>query len=152
MQSQVNEGALSLAEARGQLASAQLEAAAGLGDASAQLAAGESAIQMQEAQMDAAEEQAGASADVGSLLSVDTIRTILSAQNFRMPAGYVTEDGIDFLIRVGDKFKNIDELKELLLLDMDGIDPVKLSDVASVELLDNADRSEERRVGKECGC
>ena len=90
MQSQVNEGALSLAEARGQLASAQLEAAAGLGDASAQLAAGESAIQMQEAQMDAAKEQAGASADVGSLLSVDTIRTILSAQNFRMPAGYVT--------------------------------------------------------------
>lgn len=148
MQSQVNEGALSLAEARGQLASAQLEAAAGLGDASAQLAAGESAIQMQEAQMDAAEEQAGASADVGSLLSVDTIRTILSAQNFRMPAGYVTEDGIDFLIRVGDKFKNIDELKELLLLDMDGIDPVKLSDVASVELLDNADETYARINGE----
>ena len=148
MQSQVNEGALSLAEARGQLASAQLEAAAGLGDASAQLAAGESAIQMQEAQMDAAKEQAGASADVGSLLSVDTIRTILSAQNFRMPAGYVTEDGIDFLIRVGDKFKNIDELKELLLLDMDGINPVKLSDVASVELASNADETYARINGQ----
>lgn len=139
MQSQVNEGALSLAEARGQLASAQLEAAAGLGDASAQLAAGESAIQMQEAQIDAAKEQAGASTDVGSLLSVDTIRTILTAQNFRMPAGYVTEEGLDFLVRVGNKFKNIDELKELVLLDMEGIDPVKLTDVASVELVNDAD-------------
>lgn len=118
---------------------AQLEAAAGLGDASAQLAAGESAIQMQEAQIDAAKEQAGASTDVGSLLSVDTIRTILTAQNFRMPAGYVTEEGLDFLVRVGDKFKNIDELKELVLLDMEGIDPVKLTDVASVELVNDVD-------------
>lgn len=141
IKSQINEGALSLAEARGQMASAQLEAAVGLGEGTAQLAAGEAALQMQEAQLESAVSGAGASLDAGSMLSADMIRTILAAQNFRMPAGYVTEDGIDYLVRVGDKFKNIDELRELVLLDMEGIDPVKLSDVAEVELQDNADET-----------
>lgn len=141
IQTQVNEGALSLAEARGQMASAQFEAAVGVGEGAAQLAAGEAALQMQEAQMEAAASEAGSAADIGSMLSVDTIKTILAAQNFRMPAGYVTEDGIDYLIRVGDKFKSIDEIRELVLLDMEGIDPIRLSDVAEVELKNNADET-----------
>lgn len=141
MQTQVDKGALTLAEARGQLASAQLEAAAGLGEGAAQLATGEVAVQMQEAQMEAAASEAGASVDVGSMLSAETVKTILSAQNFRMPAGYVNEDGINYLVRIGDKFKSIDEMKDLVLLDMEGIDPVKLSDVASVELVNDADET-----------
>ncbi len=141
IQTQINEGALSLAEARGQMASAQFEAAVGVGEGAAQLAAGEAALQMQEAQMEAAASEAGSAADIGSMLSVDTIKTILAAQNFRMPAGYVTEDGIDYLIRVGDKFKSIDEIRELVLLDMEGIDPIRLSDVAEVELKNNADET-----------
>lgn len=148
VQSQVNDGALTLAEARGQLASAQLEAAAGLGEGAAQLAAGEAALQMQEAQMEGALADAGTSADVGSMLSVDTVKTILAAQNFRMPAGYVTEEGIDYLIRVGDKFSDIDEIKDLVLLDMEGFDPIRLSDVASVEQVDNADETYARINGK----
>lgn len=148
LQKQVNEGALTLAEARGQLAAGQLEAAAGLGEASAQLAAGESALQMQEAQMEQASSQAGASADVGSMLSADTIKTILAAQNFRMPAGYVNEDGIDYLVRVGEKFKSIEELRELVLLDMEGVDPVRLSDVAKVELVNNEDETYARINGR----
>ncbi len=141
MQEQVNSGALTLAEARGQLASAQLEAAAELGEAAAQLSSGEAALQMQETQLETAESEADSSVDVGSMLSTDTVKTILAAQNFSMPAGYVTEEGIDYLVRVGDKFKSIDEIKNLVLLDMEGIDPVKLSDVASVELTSNADET-----------
>lgn len=141
MQSEVNSGALTLAEARGQLASAQLEAAAGLGEGAAQLAAGESMLKMQESQMEAAADQKDAASGVGDMLSVETVRTILTAQNFRMPAGYVTEEGIDYLVRVGDKFKNIEEIRDLVLLDMEGIDPIKLSDVASVEFVDDADET-----------
>lgn len=148
VEKQVNDGALTLAEARGQLAAGQLEAAAGLGEASAQLAAGESAIQMQEAQAEAAASQAGASVDVGSMLSADTIKTILAAQNFRMPAGYVNEEGIDYLVRIGEKFKSIEELRELVLLDMEGIDPIKLSDVASVELVNNENETYAKINGK----
>ncbi len=141
MQKEVNTGALSLAEARGQLAAGQLEAAAGLGEAAAQLAAGESALQMQEAQMEQAQGQADGTQDIGKMLTVDTVRTLLAAQNFRMPAGYVKEEGIDYLIRVGDKFKSIKELKNLVLMDIEGIDPVKLSDVAKVKLVNNEDET-----------
>ena len=66
---------------------------------------------------------------------------MLSAQNFSMPAGYVKEDGIDYLVRVGDKFKSVDELKNFTLLDMEDIDPVKLTDVASVKLVNNSDET-----------
>lgn len=141
IEKQVNDGALTLAQARGKLASAQFEAAVGVGEGSAQLAAGQSAIQMQEAQLKSAEKEAENSVNVDDILSVDTVKTILKAQNFSMPAGYVEEDGLEYLVRVGDKFKSIDELKDFTLLDMDGIDPVKLTDVASVELVNNADET-----------
>ena len=147
MQKKVNDGAVSLAEARGQLASAQLEAAVGLGEGAAQLAAGESALSIQEAQMEAAAEEAESAVDVDSMLSVDTVKTILAAQNFRMPAGYVTEEGIDYLVRVGDKFASLEEIQDFVLLDVDGIDPVKLSDVASVKLVNNADETYARING-----
>lgn len=148
MKTQVDNGAMTLAQARGQLASAQLETTLGLGEAAAQLISGESALAMQESQMEAAAKEAGASVDVESILSADTIEAMLGAQNFRMPAGYVTEDGVDYLVRIGDKFQSIDEMRDLVLLDMEGIDPVRLSDVASVELVNNADETYAKINGK----
>lgn len=138
IQQQVNAGALTLAEARGQMASAQIQATLGLSSGSAQLAVGESAITQQEAQMEAAKEEAYAGADMSGTLNVEMVQTLLAAQNFAMPAGYVKEDGIDYLVRIGDKFKSIDDIRDLVLLDMEGMDPVKLSDVADVELVNNA--------------
>lgn len=142
LKTQVNSGAMTLAQARGELASAQLEAATGLGQAQASLSAGEMAIQMQEAQAQAAGSEADlAAAGMGDLLSAETVETLLNAQNFRMPAGYVREDGIDYLIRVGDKFRSIEDIKNLVLLDTEGFDPIRLSDIASVELINNADET-----------
>ncbi len=148
MQTQVNNGAMTLAEARGQLASAQLETAVGLGEGAAQLAAGQTALAVQEAQMEAASKEAGASLDTDSILSAATIEAMLGAQNFRMPAGYVNEEGIDYLVRIGDKFESVDEMKNLILLDMEGIDPIKLSDVADVEVVNNADETYAKINGK----
>ena len=148
IQDQVNNGAMTLAQARGQLASGQLEAAVGIGEGTAQLAAGEAAIQMQEAQMESAQSQAAGSADVNSILSADMVKTILAAENFSMPAGYVTEEGIDYLVRVGDKFKSIEDIKDLVLIDMEGIAPVKLSDIANVELVNNSDETYAKINGK----
>lgn len=148
MQTQVNNGAMTLAEARGQLASAQLETAVGLGEGAAQLAAGQTALAVQEAQMEAASKEAGASLDTDSILSAAAIEAMLGAQNFRMPAGYVNEEGIDYLVRIGDKFESVDEMKNLILLDMEGIDPIKLSDVADVEVVNNADETYAKINGK----
>ena len=46
-----------------------------------------------------------------------------------------------YLVRVGEAVKSEDDLKDLVLmdLDMDGIDPIRLSDVADVEMTDNSD-------------
>lgn len=148
MQTQVNNGAMTLAEARGQLASAQLETAVGLGEGAAQLAAGQTALALQEAQMEAASKEAEASLDTDSILSAETIEAMLGAQHFRMPAGYVNEDGLEYLVRVGDKFQSVDEMKDLVLLDMEGIDPIKLSDVADVEVVNNADETYAKINGK----
>ena len=148
MQTQVNNGAMTLAEARGQLASAQLETAVGLGEGAAQLAAGQTALALQEAQMEAASKEAEASLDTDSILSAETIEAMLGAQHFRMPAGYVNEDGLEYLVRVGDKFQSVDEMKDLVLLDMEGIDPIKLPDVAEVKVVNNADETYAKINGK----
>lgn len=148
MQTQVNNGAMTLAQARGQLASAQLETAVGLGEGAAQLAAGQTALGLQEAQMEAASKEAEASFDTDSILSAETIEAMLGAQHFRMPAGYVNEDGLEYLVRVGDKFQSVDEMKDLALLDMEGIDPIKLSDVADVKIVNNADETYAKINGK----
>ena len=68
---------------------------------------------------------------------------LLAAQNFSMPAGYVGEGENRYMVRVGDKLESVDELKQVVLIDLglDGIEPVCLSDVAEVELVNNAGES-----------
>ena len=48
-----------------------------------------------------------------------------------------------YLIRVGDAVQDVDELKDLPLMDMgiDGIDTIRLSDVAEVKVTDNSDET-----------
>ena len=141
VQAQLNEGALTLAQARGQLSSGQIQAAAGISQGTAQMAAGETALAQQETQLETAKEEAYEKADMAGVLSADMVKTFLTAQNFRMPAGYVNEDGMDYLIRVGDKFDSIADIENLVLLELEGMGPVKLSDIATVKLVDNADET-----------
>ena len=46
------------------------------------------------------------------------VKGILTAENFSMPAGYVAEDGKEYLVRVGDKVQDVDSLGDLVLLDL----------------------------------
>ncbi len=79
-------------------------------------------------------------ADMHSILTVETVESLLKAQNFSMPAGYVTESGISYLIRVGDKPESLEELKKMPLMnpEMDGVDVITLGDVADVFMTDNS--------------
>lgn len=140
-EAQLNAGTLTLAQARAQLGAAQLTAALEMSSVSAQLAVGEAAIKEQEEELKKTKDTASASADMEALLTAETVQTLLAAQNFNMPAGYVTEDGIDYLIRVGDKFSSIEELRKLVLVEREGINPIRLSDIAEVERKDNADET-----------
>ena len=138
-QAQLNNGSITLAQARGQMSSAQVEALVEMAEGSAQLTVGEAAIQQQESQLDDAKDAAYDSADMSEILTAEMVQTILSAQNFNMPAGYVEEEGISYLIRVGDKFESMEDIEDLVLVDSEGIDPIKLSDIAKVEQVNNAD-------------
>lgn len=139
LKEQLASGAISLAEARGQMSKAQIETAIQLGSADAKLALGEQELDSKASEMEAAKESAYQKADVSQILTVDMVKTLLSAQNFNMPAGYVKEEGIDYLIRVGEKFKDIEDLKRLVLVKMDAMDSICLEDVADVALVDDSD-------------
>ena len=94
-----------------------------------------------EEELEEAREDAYEQADMNDILTVDTVKSLLAAQNFSMPAGYVTEEGIDYLVRVGDKPADIEELKRMPLLnpEMDGVDIITLADVADVFMTDNSE-------------
>ena len=93
-----------------------------------------------EEDLEEAREDAYDKADMNNVLTVDTVKSLLAAQNFSMPAGYVTEEGISYLIRVGDKPDDIEELKKMPLLnpEMDDVDVITLDDVADVFMTDNS--------------
>ncbi|WP_294909723.1 efflux RND transporter permease subunit [uncultured Ruminococcus sp.] len=81
-------------------------------------------------------------ADMNNTVTLETVSNILTAQNFSMPAGYVTDDENNkYMVRVGDKVANEKELKSLVLFDtkIDGIGVVTLDDVADVFLKDNSE-------------
>jgi len=92
-------------------------------------------------QFEEAKESAYEQADMNEILTVDTVKALLTAQNFSMPAGYVTEEGIEYLVRVGDKPSTVEELKKLPLMNlhMDGVDVITLEDVADVFYTDNSE-------------
>lgn len=138
LNAQLAQGTVSLAEARGQLSGAQLTATLQMSDASSQLAVGQAAIQSQQSQLEEAKKSAKQAADMKKVLDLTTLQGLLTAQNFNMPAGYVNEDGIDYLIRVGDKFTSVEDIKNLVLVDMEEISPIRLSDIADVEETDNS--------------
>ena len=91
-------------------------------------------------QLEDAKEQALDKTNLNNILTSDMVKGILSAENFSMPAGYVTEEGTDYLVRVGDKLQDVDKLQDLVILDLgiDGLDPIKLSDVADVAVHDDS--------------
>lgn len=87
-------------------------------------------------------DKAKKAADMTNTVTISNVSNILTAQNFSMPAGYVSDDeNIKYLVRVGDKIDGDKEMQSLSLFDtgIDGIGVVKLSDVADVFIADNSD-------------
>lgn len=91
-------------------------------------------------QAEEAKEAAYQAADIGSFVTMDMISNILKAQNFSMPAGYVEQDGVSYLVSVGDEIASEEEMGNLLLADtgIEGADPVYLKDVADIFMTDNS--------------
>ena len=100
-------------------------------------------------QYEDAKQKALASADVSKMLDIDTLAQLIYAQNFSMPAGYVDDkDGNSWLLKVGEEYNSVEDIEGALLLHVDGFGDVRLSDVADVEIIDNAEESYTRLNGE----
>ena len=110
--------------------------------AATQLSSAQSELEKSLAALNEQKSEAKKKADPNSLVTIDTISGILTAQNFSMPAGYVTDkENNRYMVRVGDEVASEKELVSLPLFDskIDGIGVIKLSDVADVFVTDNSD-------------
>ena len=143
---QLDSGMIQLQDAEKVLNQQKTEGLLELGSAAAELAIGNATISNAMTQIesgfDAIEdgrESALEQADLNGIISMDMISQILMAQNFSMPAGYVEQDGVSYMVSVGDEITEQAALENLLLFDlgMDGIEPIYLSDVAAVFMTDH---------------
>ena len=69
------------------------------------------------------------------------INSVLTAENFSMPAGYVSDDAKQYSVKVGDKFTSIDQVEDLLLMSIDGIGDIYLKDIADIKYENNVSKS-----------
>ena len=152
---QMEDGLLAIDEAKKQIELQESDAAFKLYSALAETSAGSVTLSSTKTQLESSLEQLDSSAeniddseknaidkaDLKNIINRDLIGRILTAQNFAMPAGYITgDDGENVIVRVGNKLGSIDELGGMVLIDMhiDDVEPIKLSDVAEVTIVDDS--------------
>ena len=87
-----------------------------------------------------AREEAFKQANLDNVITKSMISGILSAQNFSMPAGYISDQDVDYLVKVGDRLATVEEMKSLLLFDTgeDAIGKIYLRDVSDINIEDNS--------------
>ncbi len=78
-------------------------------------------------------------ADLHGILTKELVAQLVQAQNFEMPAGYVSDGDTNWIVNVGDKVRGVDALENVALisLGLDELDVVRLKDVADVRVIDN---------------
>ncbi|QMS84757.1 efflux RND transporter permease subunit [Candidatus Xianfuyuplasma coldseepsis] len=96
----------------------------------------------------------GADPEDAMLLDKELISNLLMAQNFEYPVGYANlDDGLNYLVRVGDEFGDLDDIREMLIFNFPGfgdIPAIQLSvdDIADVTYV-NANDKEYSKVNGE---
>ncbi len=144
---QMEQGLVSVEEAERMLEQQKLTGMLQLSTTAAKLAAGSSSLEMALGQIESGLEtledsrsDALKEADLHEILTMELVSQILTAQNFTMPAGYVEQEGINYMVSVGEEITELDTLENLLILDlgMEGVEPIYLKDVAAVTMTDNS--------------
>ena len=131
-----------LEEVYASLTQAQLEAAVAYATAAVELTQLQATLEEAQETYDEQREIALESANLDDLLTLETLAALVYAQNFSMPAGYIDdEDDNSWLLKIGDEFEDADDIADVLLVDLDTIGTIRLSDVATITVIDNADES-----------
>lgn len=154
----VESGEVQLQEAAKALERAKAEGMLEISTAAGKLAASSASLDMAlkqiESGMDTIEdsrEDALRQSDLKKIITMDMVTQILTAQNFAMPAGYVEQEGVNYMVSVGDEITDLETLQNLLLFDlgMEGVDPICLKDVATVMVTDNRNETYAKLNGQD---
>ena len=155
---QLDSGMIQLQDAEKLLNQQKTEGMLEISSAAAELAVGNATITNALTQIESgfttiedSRESALEQADLNAIISMDMIAQILTAQNFAMPAGYLEQDGINYMVSVGEEIQEQAVLEDLLLFDLgiDDIEPVCLKDVAAVFLTDNRNETYAKLNGRD---
>lgn len=140
---QVEEGKVTLSSALDTLNANAALAALQMSSSSAELSNAAEALKSAQDSLESAKEEALNSADLNGILTLDTLKGLLIAQNFDMPAGYAYDGDTQYLVRVGEAVESVEDLENLVLLDlgMDEVGIIRLSDVADIEMVDNSNET-----------
>ena len=97
--------------------------------------------QLEQAEKAAADQLAAAkdAANLHTVLNKDMIANLLSAQNFSMPAGYLSDGNMQWLVSVGDEIEDVAILERIPLFSpgIGSLETITLGDIAHVRLIDN---------------
>ena len=134
------EGKITLDDAYKKLNEGLINGIIEISKGASELANGKAMLEQGQAQLDSAKEEAKKASDISSIVTAEMLGNLIVAQDFSMPAGYITEGNDQYLINVGDSVDTVEDLGNMVLLDlgMDGIEPIKVKDVATVEVVNNA--------------
>lgn len=137
----LQKGQISVEEATQEISKQKVLAAIKLSVAEVEVTNGENKLNEAEDTLKDTTKTTKESTDLEKIITKSMVENILSAENFDMPAGYITDKDASYLVRVGDKIKSDEDIQDLVICDMglDGLDPIKLSDVADVAVTNNAD-------------
>ncbi len=110
-----------------------------LEDAQGQLLSQKSQVKEAMAQVDEAGNTALREADLGSMITIEMVSGLLKGQNFSMPAGYIQQDEVRYLVSVGDAFTEPEEIENQFLFSVEGLGDIRIGDIADVFMADNKD-------------
>lgn len=130
-----------LDKAQSQLETGKLELSQQLILATLQLQQAEQALNEAEEQFRQQRDAAYKAAGLDGILTQSAVSQLLMAQNFSMPAGYIQSAEGQNALKVGDKFTSLEELQNWVLFqyDVGDVGEIRLTDIATVRLADNAE-------------
>ncbi len=98
-----------------QLEQGKIALSTGLADAKRQIEENAAALEQARATFESSRDTALEQAGVDGLVTMQTVNTLLAANNFSMPAGSLAEDGGTVPVKVGDLFSSVDEAEQMPL-------------------------------------
>ncbi len=137
------EGKITLDDAYKKVNAGMIKGIVEISKATAEIENGKAALEQGQQQLDQAKAQAIDAADVSQIVTPEMLGNLILAQNFSMPAGYVMSGDEQYLISVGDNVRTVEDLENMILIDlhMDSIEPIRVIDAATVEVVNNAGES-----------